>query len=78
MRAQSAVMKSVVVTPRNANVVHYLKQDFSPEQIVGRAALEGKEMVSHERIYQYIWKDKRGGGSADLYLTQNIKNALAL
>lgn len=45
-----------------ANVLHYLEQDFSPEQIVGRAALEGKEMVSHERIYQYIWKDKRAGG----------------
>ena len=45
-----------------ANVLHYLAQDFSPEQIVGRAALECKKMVSHERIYQYIWSDKRAGG----------------
>ena len=45
-----------------ACVLRYLKQDYSPEQIVGRAALEGVEMVSHECIYQYIWKDKRAGG----------------
>lgn len=43
-------------------ILHYLQQDYSPEQIVGRATLEGKLMVSHERIYQYIWKDKRNGG----------------
>ncbi len=24
--------------------------------------MEGVEMVSHERIYQHIWKDKRSGG----------------
>ena len=45
-----------------AHVLHYLEQDYSPEQIVGRAAIDGVPMVSHERIYQYIWKDKRGGG----------------
>lgn len=45
-----------------ANVLHHLKQDYSPEQIVGRATIDGIVMVSHERIYQYIWKDKRGGG----------------
>ena len=45
-----------------ANILHYLDQDYSPQQIVGRAAIEGKEMVSHERIYQYLWKDKQRGG----------------
>lgn len=44
------------------NVLHYLKQDFSPEQIVGRAKKEGKVIVSPERIYQYIWQDKKQGG----------------
>ncbi|WP_294265744.1 IS30 family transposase [uncultured Chryseobacterium sp.] len=43
-------------------VLRCLSEDYSPEQIVGRAKLEGVEMVSHERIYQYIWKDKRAGG----------------
>ena len=36
---------------------------WSPEQITGRATLEGIAMVSHERIYQFIWKDKANGGS---------------
>lgn len=35
---------------------------FSPEQIVGRAALEGVGLVSHERIYQYVWDDQKKGG----------------
>jgi len=44
------------------NVLYYLKKDYSPEQIVGRADKEGRAMVSVERIYQYIWKDKKQGG----------------
>lgn len=43
-------------------VLLYLQQDYSPEQIVGKAALENVEMVSAERIYQYIWEDKRARG----------------
>jgi IS30 family transposase len=44
------------------NIIHYLSLDYSPEQMVGRSKLEGKEMVSVESIYKYIWKDKRKGG----------------
>ncbi len=40
-----------------------LAKDFSPEQITGRAIVEGRQCVSHERIYQYIWKDKKEGGN---------------
>ena len=39
-----------------------LQQDYSPEQIKGRMKLLGTDMVSHEWIYQYIWKDKKRGG----------------
>lgn len=39
-----------------------LKKDYSPEQIAGRLKLEGKPTVSHERIYQHIWADKKQGG----------------
>ena len=42
-----------------------LREELSPEQIVGRCRLLGFPMVSHETIYQHIWKDKRRGG--DLY-----------
>jgi len=39
-----------------------LSEHYSPEQISGRAKLQGKPCVSHERIYLYIWQNKRSGG----------------
>ena len=50
------------------NILQYLEQDYSPEQITGKAALDGVEMVSHERIYQYIWDDKKQGGKLHKHL----------
>ena len=35
---------------------------WSPEQIVGWSKLQNIDMVSHERIYQFILKDKKEGG----------------
>lgn len=32
---------------------------YIPEQIVGIAKIHGDKCVSHERIYQFIWKEKR-------------------
>ena len=45
-----------------AHVREFIAQDYSPEQIKGRAALEDIPCVSHERIYQFIWNDKKAGG----------------
>lgn len=42
-----------------------LKQDYSPEQVKGYCDKIGVDCVSHERIYQHIWADKKAGG--DLY-----------
>ena len=39
-----------------------LEKDYSPEQIEGRAKLHKIDCVSHERIYQFIWQDKKDGG----------------
>lgn len=36
-------------------VIKWIKEDYSPEQIVGKAKLEGFHCVSIERIYQFIW-----------------------
>jgi IS30 family transposase len=38
------------------------EDQWSPEQIKGRSAHQGEPMVSHERIYQFIRKDKQEGG----------------
>ncbi len=45
-----------------------LAKDYSPEQIRGRAVVEGRECVSHERIYQYVWKNKKAGGDLHTHL----------
>ena len=45
-----------------------INKDYSPEQIVGNAKNENKACVSHERIYQYLWDDKRKGGKLYLHL----------
>ena len=37
-------------------VLHRLQQGWSPEQVVGRLALEsGKKVISHETIYRFIY-----------------------
>jgi len=42
--------------------------NYSPEQISGRCKLQLIPMVSHERLYQWIWKDKRQKGDLYKYL----------
>ena len=41
------------------SVEYWIKQEYSPEQIVGRANDQGIDCVSHKRIYQHIWDDKK-------------------
>jgi IS30 family transposase len=45
-----------------SDILHYLAMGHSPEQMVGKAKMEGDRMVSIETIYQYVWRDKRKGG----------------
>ena len=52
-----------------------LRKKFSPEQIVGvihRFHLM-KRQLSHETIYQYIWRDKAEGGTLWTNLRQSPK-----
>ncbi len=39
------------------------KEQWSPEQISGRLVFRGKGGISHEWIYQRIYKDKQSGGT---------------
>jgi len=50
-----------------------LRQQWSPEQITGRLKLERQRSVSHERIYLYIYADKRRGGSLHRHLRSQKK-----
>lgn len=49
-------------------VDNLLNKDYSPEQIAGRTKLEGISCVSPERIYQYVWKNKKDGGKLYIHL----------
>ncbi len=40
-----------------------LRQDLSPQQIVGRRKLDGLKVMSHETIYQRVLGDKGRGGT---------------
>lgn len=50
-----------------------IKEDYSPEQVSGFMKKEGKDCVSPERIYQYIWKDKHNKGELYLHLRRQGK-----
>ena len=58
-----------------AIVRRFLRKQWSPEQIVGiirRFRLMSRRM-SHETIYQYIWRDKVAGGQLWRHLRQSSK-----
>jgi len=49
-------------------VERYLGQQWSPEQIQGTLQRQQRPTVSHERIYQYVYADKRAGGTLHSHL----------
>ena len=50
-----------------------LMLDWSPEQISGWLKMEKGIAISHERIYQHVWSDKRYGGKLYIHLRQAHK-----
>lgn len=50
------------------------EEQWSPEQINGYCKINGIEMVSVERIYQYIRKDKAEGGNLYTFLRHKLKH----
>jgi IS30 family transposase len=47
--------------------------DWSPEQVSGWLKINHGIFISHERIYQHIWEDKRHGGTLYTHLRQSNK-----
>jgi IS30 family transposase len=47
--------------------------DWSPEQVSGWLKKEQGVLISHERIYQHIWADKRNGGQLYKHLRHSGK-----
>jgi len=39
------------------------QEQWSPDQISGWLVKNGAASISHERIYQHVWEDKKNGGT---------------
>src|SRR5690606_30398631 len=62
-------------TEKQKLIEQYIREEqWSPEQIKGYCDMKGIAMVSHERIYQYIRKDKDDGGDLYRYLRHRLKH----
>ncbi len=55
------------------SIENLLTKQYSPEQIVGVLKKENKKTMSHEWIYQHIYKDKKNGGKLYENLRQKRK-----
>ena len=56
--------KAIKMTAKMIEVINLkLSEEWSPEQISGWLELNNVTKVSHETIYQYIWRDKQRGGA---------------
>ena len=62
-----------ITAPTWQLVEQLLRQQWSPEQINGRLKLEKQPSVSHERIYLYVYADKRRGGTLHRHLRSQKK-----
>ena len=51
-----------------AEIESDIQEELSPEQISGKLALNGGQTVSHEWIYQHIYRDKASGGNLYTHL----------
>jgi transposase, IS30 family len=66
--------KAIKMTPEVIGILESkLQIDWSPEQVSGWMKQEYAIAISHERIYQHIWTDKRQGGTLYMHLRHRYK-----
>jgi transposase, IS30 family len=66
--------KAIKMTQPNIDLVEEkLVEQWSPEQVSGWLLSEHNFSLSHERIYQHIWQDKRQGGDLFQHLRRQGK-----
>lgn len=67
-RKRNKRRKSVINKQVKRIIKRLLRKKLSPEQISGRLKLLGFISISHETIYQYIWRNKRNKGKLYVHL----------
>ena len=71
---RKTALKSVRFTEEMKKlIILHLKEEWSPDQIHGRCKADNIDMVSHESIYQYVWRDKKNGGELYRHLRNSHK-----
>ena len=71
---RKTALKSVRFTEKMKKlIILHLKEEWSPDQIHGRCKADNIDMVSHERIYQFVWMDKKNGGELYKHLRNSSK-----
>ena len=66
--------KFIKITKVVKKYIHkYLKKDWTPEQVAGKLRRDSIVNISHESIYQYIYKNKKNGGRLYLLLVHKAK-----
>lgn len=72
-RANASCTPKKLIPTLVAVIEEKLLEKWSPDQIAGRLKEQGIANISHETIYQYVWKNKRTGGSLYKHLRHNSK-----
>ena len=65
--------RSAMTNQKEKYIRQKLKEDWSPEQIVGRMKKDITHSISHETIYQFIYTNKLNGGMLYKYLRHRNK-----
>ena len=75
-RRQEASDKPRKMTPDLVELIEekLTQEQWSPDQISGRLAKDGVALISHERIYQHVWKDKKDGARCIFTCVTAAKN----
>jgi len=70
-KRKKQAVKSLKMTPALILLIETrIRLDWSPVQVSGQLKDELGILISHERIYQHIWTDKRHGGTLYTHLRQ--------
>src|SRR5680860_636559 len=67
-RKQEKPKKIFFTSSMKSRIKELIEEEYSPEQITGFCRRNNEDMVSYERIYQYIWADKKTKGTLFTYL----------
>ena len=73
-RRKNASRTPKKLTPALVTIIEEnILEDWSPDQISGRLKEKSIASISHETIYQHIWKNKLAGGALYKHLRHNGK-----